>query len=69
MNIITNMARRCRIRLIACALAQVVDGLITSLGEKLPEDFDNLDLKLRIGDNITPYLVVLLQERTRSFTH
>ena len=44
---------------------QVVDGIITTLTEKLAPDFDNLDLKLRIGDKFTPYLVVLIQERER----
>ena len=40
-----------------CACVQIVDGIITSLTEKLAPDFDNLDLKLRIGDKLTPYLV------------
>ncbi len=44
---------------------QVVDGIITTLTDKLAQDFDNLDLKLRIGDKLTPYLVVLIQERER----
>ena len=43
---------------------QVVDGIITVLAEKLAPDFDNLDLKLRIGDKLTPYLVVLIQAST-----
>ena len=49
---------------------QVVDGIITVLAEKLAPDFDNLDLKLRIGDKLTPYLVVLIQASpTASHTH
>ena len=44
---------------------QQVDTIITDLANELPDNFDNIELKEKIGDNLTPYLVVLIQERER----
>jgi len=44
---------------------QIVGDILEVLTSTLPEDFNMFDLKLAIGENITPYLVVLIQESER----
>jgi hypothetical protein len=40
---------------------QIVAEILERLSSMLPEDFNMFDLKMAIGENITPYLVVLIQ--------
>jgi hypothetical protein len=42
-----------------------VGEILEQLTNTLPEDFNMFDLKMAIGENITPYLVVLMQESER----
>ena len=44
---------------------QIVSDILEKLTAQLPEDFNMFDLKMAIGENITPYLVVLMQESER----
>lgn len=44
---------------------QIVAEILERLSSMLPEDFNMFDLKMAIGENITPYLVVLIQECDR----
>jgi len=44
---------------------QIVAEIIDKLTDQLPEDFNMFDLKQAIGENITPYVVVLMQESER----
>ena len=44
---------------------QIVSEILEQLTNTLPEDFNMFDLKMAIGENITPYLVVLMQESER----
>jgi len=44
---------------------QIVSDILENLTTILPEDFNMFDLKMAIGENLTPYLVVLIQESER----
>ena len=44
---------------------QMVGEILENLQKILPEDFNMFDIKQAIGENITPYLVVLMQECER----
>jgi len=43
----------------------VIEKMVEDFLERLPGDFSLFDIKSRIGENFTPYLVVLLQECER----
>ena len=44
---------------------QIVSDILEKLTAQLPEDFNMFNLKMAIGENITPYLVVIMQESER----